>query len=100
MTDSIDRNVDRRRLARRRHGHDRHPLRIFAGSANRALAEEMATHLGVSVGRSTTTHLPDSEVHVQIDELVRGQKYTIALRTRYCSLPRWTGCPRWKRLQN
>ncbi len=84
MIDTIDHNVDRRRLARKLHGHDRHPLRIFAGSANRPLAEEMATHLGVSVGRSTTTHLPDSEVHVQIDELVRGHDIFLV---QPCSIP-------------
>jgi ribose-phosphate pyrophosphokinase len=70
--DRIDRFVDRRRLARKLHGYRRHPLRIFAGSANRPLAEEIAAHLGTSVGRATTTHLPDSEVHVQVDDLVRG----------------------------
>ena len=84
MTDRIDRYVDRRRLARKLHGHDRHPLRIFAGSANRPLAEEMATYLGVSVGCSTTTHLPDSEVHVQIDELVRGHDIFFV---QPCSIP-------------
>jgi ribose-phosphate pyrophosphokinase len=59
-------------LARRLHGFRRHPLRIFSGSANRPLAEEIAAHLGIAVGRSTTTKLPDTEVHVQIDDLVRG----------------------------
>jgi ribose-phosphate pyrophosphokinase len=72
MAQPIDRFKDRRRLARRFHGFRRHPLRIFAGSANRPLAQEMASHLDVAVGRSTTTKLPDTEVHVQIDDLVRG----------------------------
>lgn len=72
MIDRIDRFMDRRRLAHRRRGYDRHPLRIFSGSANRPLAEEIAACLGATLGCSTTTHLPDTEVHVQIDELVRG----------------------------
>ena len=69
----VDRFVDRRRLARRLHGVHHHPLRIFAGSANWPLAEEVAAHLDVAVGQSRTTRLPDSEVHVQVDDLVRGQ---------------------------
>jgi ribose-phosphate pyrophosphokinase len=72
MTETIDHFVDRRRLARRLHGVHRHPLRIFAGGANRPLAEEVAAHLDVAVGQSRTTRLPDTEVHVQIDDLVRG----------------------------
>lgn len=48
-----------------------HPLRIFSGSANPALAEEIAKILNRPLGRSTTRHLPDSEIHVTIDELVR-----------------------------
>ncbi len=49
-----------------------HPLRIFAGSANRPLAEEVASRLGVQLGRCTTKRLPDSETHVMLDEAVRG----------------------------
>lgn len=50
-----------------------HPLRIFTGSAHPDLAQEIAQILHVSVGRSTTRVLPDSEIHVTIDEVVRGQ---------------------------
>ncbi|MEA3337662.1 MAG: ribose-phosphate pyrophosphokinase [Chloroflexota bacterium] len=50
-----------------------YPLRIFSGTANRALAEEIARILKQdSLGNCTTTHLPDSEIHVKLDELVRG----------------------------
>lgn len=49
-----------------------HPLRIFAGSANRALAEAIAKKLGTSLGRCTTTQLPDTETHVILDDPVRG----------------------------
>ncbi len=48
-----------------------HPLRIFTGSAHPALAEEIASILTTNVGKSTTTRLPDSEIHVMIDEVVR-----------------------------
>ncbi len=50
-----------------------HPLRIFTGSAHPQLAQEMADILGVELGKSTTRHLPDSEIHVMIDEVVRDQ---------------------------
>jgi len=51
----------------------RHPLRIFSGSAHPALAKEIADLLGVPVGESHTRNLPDSEIHVQIQEVVRDQ---------------------------
>ena len=50
-----------------------HPLRIFAGSAHRDLAEEIALILNVNLGSSTTQYLPDSEIHVMVDEVVRDQ---------------------------
>jgi ribose-phosphate pyrophosphokinase len=50
-----------------------HPLRIFSGSAHPALAEEIAEMLDTQVGKSSTWHLPDSEVYVTIDEVVRDQ---------------------------
>lgn len=50
-----------------------YPLRLFSGTANRPLAEEIAAILGQpSLGACTTTKLPDTEIHVQIKELVRG----------------------------
>ncbi len=50
---------------------NRHPLAIFAGSTTRQLGQEIANLLGVELGRSTTTRLADSEIHVEIDEVVR-----------------------------
>ncbi len=49
-----------------------HPLYIFTGSANRPLAEEIAGCLGQTLGSCTTTRLPDTEIHVQINQAVRG----------------------------
>lgn len=50
-----------------------YPLRLFSGSANLPLAREIARHLGQeSLGAAKTTWLADSEIHVQIGELVRG----------------------------
>lgn len=50
-----------------------HPLRIFTGSAHPTLAREIADILHVNLGRATTTRMPDSEIHVMIDEVVRDQ---------------------------
>ncbi|MCI0521741.1 MAG: ribose-phosphate diphosphokinase [Chloroflexi bacterium] len=50
-----------------------HPLRIFSGSAHPALAQEVAARLGAPLGKSVVQHLPDSEIHVMIDEVVRDQ---------------------------
>jgi len=47
------------------------PMRIFAGSANRPLAQAVAHRLGFPLSAMSITALPDSEVHVQIDETVR-----------------------------
>ena len=37
------------------------------------MAQEIADLLQVTLGQSTTRHLPDSEIHVMIDEVVRDQ---------------------------
>jgi ribose-phosphate pyrophosphokinase len=50
-----------------------HPLRIFSGSAHPALAQEIADLLGTSLGKSTTLRMPDSEIYITIDEVVRDQ---------------------------
>lgn len=52
---------------------NRHPLRIFSGSAHPALAQEVSGLLGVPLGQSTTLRLNDSEIYVTIDEVVRDQ---------------------------
>ncbi|HEY53174.1 MAG TPA: ribose-phosphate diphosphokinase [Caldilineae bacterium] len=49
-----------------------HTLRVFSGEANPELAKEIAHRLRRPLGRTTTRYLPDSEIHVTIDELVRG----------------------------
>jgi ribose-phosphate pyrophosphokinase len=46
-------------------------MRIFAGSANRPLAQAVAHRLGFPLSAVSVTSLPDTEVHVQIDETVR-----------------------------
>lgn len=50
---------------------NRHPLAVFSGATNRALGQAIADLLGVELGKSTTTRLADSEIHVELDEVVR-----------------------------
>lgn len=47
------------------------PLQVFTGSSHPELALEIAQILKIPLGRSTTTTLPDGEIHVRIDEVVR-----------------------------
>ncbi|MFQ6014241.1 MAG: ribose-phosphate diphosphokinase [Anaerolineae bacterium] len=47
-------------------------LRLFAGRANRPLAEEVSQILEVPLGNLEVTRFPDSEVHVLIGDCVRG----------------------------
>ncbi len=48
-----------------------HPLQIFAGTSHPELAVEIAQILNIPLGLSTTTQMPDGEIHVRIDEVVR-----------------------------
>ncbi len=50
-----------------------HSLPIFTGSSHPELAIEIAQILNTPLGLSTTTVLPDGEIHVRIDEVVRGK---------------------------
>ena len=47
-------------------------LKVFAGSSNRALAENIAARLDQPLGSVTLTQFPDGEARVQINENVRG----------------------------
>ena len=46
---------------------------VFAGSANRALAADLAHELGVELGDCAIDRFPDGEVSVRIDTSVRGR---------------------------
>lgn len=48
-------------------------LKIFAGSANRPLAQEIASRLGVQLGRCRTGQFKDGETRVEIHDNVRGK---------------------------
>src|SRR4030065_399836 len=46
---------------------------VFTGNANPKLAEDVARHLNIHLGRATVGRLTDGEVMVEILENVRGQ---------------------------
>jgi ribose-phosphate pyrophosphokinase len=47
-------------------------LKIFSGSSNRALAEEICQSIGVPLGDATVNCFPDGESFVKINENIRG----------------------------
>src|ERR1035437_6298962 len=47
-------------------------LVVVAGSGNPSLADSIAERLGTRVCRSVLNRFPDSELHAEIDESVRG----------------------------
>jgi ribose-phosphate pyrophosphokinase len=50
--------------------HDR--LQLFTGNANPALSQEIAQHLNMALGAATVRQFADGEIHLQIQENVRG----------------------------
>ncbi|KAL5063055.1 hypothetical protein RYX36_024792 [Vicia faba] len=57
------------------HIHDlvnRNRLRIFSGTANPALAQEIACYMGLDLGKIKIKRFADGEIYVQLQESVRG----------------------------
>ncbi|MDQ6831414.1 MAG: ribose-phosphate pyrophosphokinase [Gemmatimonadota bacterium] len=50
----------------------RRGFKLLAGTANRALAQEIASCLGIELCKVTTSRFADGEIFVRIDENVRG----------------------------
>jgi len=55
--------------------------KIISGTANPALADEIARHLGVDLARTTITRFSDGEIFVRIDENIRGSDIYIVQST-------------------
>lgn len=47
-------------------------IKVFTGSANPPLAEEMCAHLGIELGMARVKQFSDGEINLQIQENVRG----------------------------
>lgn len=56
-------------------------LKIFCGNANRALAQKIAEHLGVELGRAMVTTFKDGEIRARIQENIRGHDIFIVQPT-------------------
>jgi ribose-phosphate pyrophosphokinase len=48
-------------------------MKIFAGSSNQALSREVAAYLGIELGNIVLSQFSDGEIHIYIDENVRGE---------------------------
>ncbi len=51
---------------------DRSRLRLFSGSANATLAQEVSRYLGIDLGPMVRKRFADGELYVQIQESIRG----------------------------
>lgn len=49
-------------------------IKIFSGRAHRELAQEIADKLNTPLGKIKINNFPDGEIHVQIEESLRGKK--------------------------
>jgi ribose-phosphate pyrophosphokinase len=58
-------------------------FKLFSGTANRPLAEEIARHIGVQVGEAKMQRFADGEVYFQLLENVRGVDVFIVQPTCY-----------------
>lgn len=58
-----------------------HGAKLLAGTANTALAEEIARHMEIDLCKSTSTRFADGELFVRIDENVRGNDVFIVQPT-------------------
>lgn len=58
-----------------------HGLKVLAGTANRALSEEIASHLGLELCKVNLGRFADGEISVRIDENVRGNDVFIVQPT-------------------
>lgn len=54
-----------------------HDIKLFAGRSNSALAQEIASYLGTTVGPMVIKNFADGELYVQVQESVRGDEVFI-----------------------
>ena len=51
---------------------DKTRIKIFSGSANHSLAEEIADYIGIPLGEAEVGRFSDGEIQIGIQESVRG----------------------------
>jgi len=54
---------------------------LFTGNANPALSQEIATHLGISLGQASVGRFSDGETTVEIQQNVRGREVFVVQST-------------------
>ena len=59
------------------------PLKIFAGSSNPVLAEEIGQYLGLKLGKVSVGQFSDGEISVKIEENVRGMDVFVVQSTSH-----------------
>jgi ribose-phosphate pyrophosphokinase len=65
-----------------KHSEDKR-FKIFSGSANRPLAQEICKHIGISLGETRMQRFADGEVYFQLLENVRGADVFVVQPTCY-----------------
>ncbi|ANZ57345.1 ribose-phosphate pyrophosphokinase [Fructilactobacillus lindneri] len=56
-------------------------MKIFSLDSNRPLAEKVAKHVGIPLGKASVDHFSDGEIKINIDESVRGDNVYIIQST-------------------
>ncbi|CEG21134.1 Ribose-phosphate pyrophosphokinase [Planococcus massiliensis] len=56
-------------------------MKIFSLNSNQGLAEEIAQHVGLPLGKSSVTHFSDGEIQINIEESIRGYDVFIVQST-------------------
>ncbi|EIT84186.1 ribose-phosphate pyrophosphokinase [Fictibacillus macauensis ZFHKF-1] len=56
-------------------------LKVFTLNSNIELAEEIAKHIGIDLGKSSVTHFSDGEIQINIEESIRGSEVYIIQST-------------------
>jgi ribose-phosphate pyrophosphokinase len=52
-------------------------VKLFAGNAHRELAQRVASYLGITLGRLTSTRFSDGEIRILVEESARGNEVFI-----------------------
>jgi len=64
-------------------GYKENSLKVFSLNSNRALAEEIAEHIGINLGKCTVSTFSDGEIQINPEESVRGCDVYVVQSTSY-----------------
>ena len=62
-------------------------IKVFSANANPKLAQDIASIIGVPVGKSAVTTFSDGEITVAIGETVRGRRFCCSVHVLSCQRP-------------